>query len=96
MTKPTNRFDIRIANIPSDWQGPCVDVIDTAETICIGLQASTVFNTANPAIDCPHLVAELTRLVFERRDSADEVLRLAIQEEINAHREEKRRGPLND
>ncbi len=96
MTKPTNPFDIRISNVPSEWQGPSVEVIGTAETICIGLKASTVFNTANPVIDCPHLVTELTRLVFERRDSADEVLRLAIQEEINAHREEKRRGPPND
>jgi hypothetical protein len=69
-TSPS-QFDIRVSNIPSEWQGPCVEVIDTAETICIGLQASTVFKTANPVVDCPRLVAELTRLVFEVRASKE-------------------------
>jgi hypothetical protein len=61
----TTSFDSRITNLPEPWRSATVEVVDTAESICIAL-CQEVFGVANPAIDCPYLVAELTRLVLER------------------------------
>lgn len=62
----TTRFDRRLEHIPDAWRWALAEVIDTAETVCIGLQQSE-FGFSNPAKECPQLVADLTRLAFERR-----------------------------
>ena len=65
----TTRFDKRLQFVPDPWRDALVEVIDTAEAICLGLQQPD-FDVANPAIDCPQLVAELTRLACERKDAS--------------------------
>jgi len=50
--------------VPASWGVPLSNVIDTAENVCLGLQ-QPVFGVANPATECPQLVAELTRLVIQ-------------------------------
>lgn len=62
----TTHFDHRLQCLPDDWACALVEVIDTAESICIGLQQPR-FGLSDPAKDCPQLVADLTRLAFERR-----------------------------
>jgi hypothetical protein len=66
----TTAFDKRLPNVPSQWRDALVEVIDTAEAICLGLQ-QPVFGVINPATECPQLVAELTRLTCERYDATD-------------------------
>lgn len=65
----TTDFDKRLPHVPSQWRNALVEVIDTAEAICLGLRQPD-FGVANPATECPQLVAELTRLACERYDAA--------------------------
>ena len=65
----TTAFDRRLPHVPSQWRDALVEVIDTAGAICLGLQQPD-FGVANPATECPQLVAELTRLACERYDAA--------------------------
>jgi hypothetical protein len=66
----TTKFDRRLQHVPESWRGALVDVIDTAEVICLGLQQPS-FGVGNSAIECPQLVADLTRLACERSNAAD-------------------------
>ena len=65
----TTKFDQRLRHVPEPWRSALVDVVDTAEAICLGLQQPS-FGVANPATECPELVAALTRLACERSDAA--------------------------
>jgi len=65
----TTKFDQRLQHVPEPWRGALVDVIDTAEAICLGLQQPS-FGVSNPAAECPELVAALTRLACERSNTA--------------------------
>jgi hypothetical protein len=58
----TNSFDERLAHVPHKWRGPIVDVVDTFETVQIGLKCA--------GIDDPFILTEAVRLVFERYDKA--------------------------
>lgn len=57
-------FDKRIENVPASWKRPLVEVIDTAETIAMGLRDGN-FGLRYPAVECPELVAKLTKLAIE-------------------------------
>jgi len=65
----TTKFDQRLQHVPEPWRGALVDVIDTAEAICLGLQQPS-FGVSNPATESPELVAALTRLACERSNAA--------------------------
>jgi len=58
----TTPFDRRLAHIPHDWRGPIVDVVDTFETVQIGLKCD--------GIEDPFVLTEAVRLVLERYDRA--------------------------
>jgi hypothetical protein len=58
----TNSFDERLAHVPHKWRGPIVDVVDTFETVQIGLKCA--------GIDDAFILTEAVRLVFERYDKA--------------------------
>lgn len=66
-------FDKRIENVPASWKRPLVEVIDTAETIAMGLRDGNLGLT-NPALECPELVAELTKLAIELHQTFGERL----------------------
>ena len=55
-------FDRRLEQVPHEWRGPLVDVIDTFEYVQIGLKSI--------GIDDPFLLAEAVRLVLNRHDKA--------------------------
>lgn len=55
-------FDHRLSCVPNEWRGPLVEVIDTFETVQIGLK--------DIGIDDPFLLAEAVRLVLERHDKS--------------------------
>ena len=59
----TTPFDHALAFVPWQWKGPLVDVIDTAAMVRLGIEHSIKVNPT------PELVAALTRLVVERRNS---------------------------
>lgn len=56
----TNSFDDRLAHVPHRWRGPIVDVVDTFETVQIGLNCA--------GIEDSFVLTEAVRLVFERYD----------------------------
>ena len=62
----TTAFDRRLEHIPDIWRWALVEVIDTAENVCIGLKQPE-FGFSCPAKECPQLVSDLTKLAFERR-----------------------------
>ena len=55
-------FDCRLEHVSYEWRGPLVDVIDTFETVQIGLKCI--------GINDPFLLAEAVRLVLERHDKS--------------------------
>lgn len=62
-------FNRRIETIPigrSDWKQPLVEVIDTASAIAVGITSE--LGVDNPALECPELLLELTKLAIERHD----------------------------
>jgi hypothetical protein len=53
-------FDFRVSELmPSEWSGPVIDVIDTAQTVEMGIQDKL---DIEPTVD---LILGLTRLVME-------------------------------
>lgn len=64
----TNPFDQRLQNAPKSWRLALVNVIDTAESVCIGLQNGE-FGVNNPCVECPGLVSELTKMTIELYNS---------------------------
>ena len=56
----TTPFDRRLAHVPHKWQGPIVDVIDTFETVQLGLKSI--------GIDDPFVLIEAVKLVLDRYD----------------------------
>ena len=58
----TTAFEQRLDNMPDEWRGPLVDVIDTIESLKMGLDSL--------GIDDNWLLIEATRLVLERHDKA--------------------------
>ena len=56
----TSAFDCRLVHVPHKWRGPIVDVIDTFETVQLGLKSI--------GIDDPFVLTEAVRLVLDRHD----------------------------
>lgn len=75
----TNAFDQRLQHVPASWRDALVEVIDTAESVVLGLRQDS-FGVQQPATECPQLVADLTRLVCERRDTSRRALELKAME----------------
>ena len=59
----TSSSDRRLAHVPHKWRGPIVDVVDTFETVQLGLKSI--------GIDDPFILIEAVRLVFDRKDKSD-------------------------
>lgn len=60
----TTAFDRRLDNTPDEWKGPLVDVIDTIESVKMGLNSLGIHDS--------RLLIEATRLVLECHDRAAE------------------------
>ena len=60
----TNTFNQRLDETPDTWRRALVNVIDTAESVCLGLQNGE-FGVNNPCVECPGLVSELTKMTIE-------------------------------
>jgi len=58
----TTAFDRRLKHVPDRWRDPIVDVVDTFETVQIGLRSV--------GIDDPFILIEAVRLTFDRYDKA--------------------------
>jgi hypothetical protein len=58
----TTAFDHRLKNVSDSWLRPTIDVIDTFETVQIGLKSI--------GIEDPFVLIEAVRLVFDRYDKA--------------------------
>lgn len=56
-------FEKRLELIPWEWKGPLVDVIDTIETVQMGLKSI--------GIDDPFVLMEAVRLVIDRYNKAE-------------------------
>ena len=56
----TTPFDRRLVHVPHKWRGPIVDVIDTFETVQLGLKSI--------GIDDPFVLIEAVKLVLDRYD----------------------------
>ena len=63
------RFDRRIENVPSEWKGHLVDVMDTFDSISLFFESDE-----NAALYSPELALGLTRLVVERHDAEQQRL----------------------
>ena len=59
----TTAFDHRLKRVPDRWRRPLVDVVDTFETVQIGLKSV--------GIDDQFVLIEAVRLVFDRYDKAN-------------------------
>lgn len=59
-----NAFDLRLQNIPIDWKQPIVDVVDTFDTVQIGLKSI--------GIDDPFLLTKAVELVLDRYDKLNQ------------------------
>jgi hypothetical protein len=58
-------FDCRLANVPSTWRGPIVEVIDTFETAQIGLKSI--------GVDDPFVLIEAVKLILDRYDKREDL-----------------------
>ena len=58
----TSPFDRRLAHVPHKWLVPIVEVMDTFETVQIGLKSI--------GIDDPFVLIEAVRLVLDRHDKS--------------------------
>ena len=56
----TTPFDRRLVHVPQKWRDPTVDVIDTFETVQLGLKSI--------GIDDPFVLIEAVKLVLDRYD----------------------------
>lgn len=62
-----SKFTKRLSNIPEEWRSLIVDVVDTADTIRIGIE-----DTGNPDLsEDPNFVAKLTELVVSEKWARD-------------------------
>jgi len=59
----TTGFDHRLKHLPNRWRAPIVDVMDTFETMQIGLKSI--------GIEDSYVLIEAVRMVFDRYDKAD-------------------------
>lgn len=71
----TDYFDRRLELIPDSWRGPIVEVVDTIETVKMGLRAI--------GIDDNLLLIEAVRLALDRYDKAKAELRRQVLEDID-------------
>lgn len=62
-----SKFTERLQNTPHEWKRPIVDVIDTADTVRIGLK-----DTNSDLSDDVYLIARLTELVVNRKWAVDD------------------------
>ena len=53
-------FNLRLEHVPSSWQQPIVDVIDTFDAVQLGLQSI--------GIDDPFVLMKAVELVIDRHD----------------------------
>jgi hypothetical protein len=60
---PTTAFDHRLQHVPYKWKSPISEVVDTFETVQIGLKSI--------GIEDPFVLIEAVRLVFDRYDKAN-------------------------
>jgi len=58
----TTPFDQRLRHVPSNWQGPIFEVVDTFETVQIGLKSI--------GIEDSFVLIEAVRFVFDRYDKS--------------------------
>lgn len=56
----TSSFDRRLVHVPHEWRGPIVEVIETFETVQLGLKSI--------GIDDPFVLIEAAKLVLDRYD----------------------------
>ena len=68
----TTAFDRRLEFVPDSWREPLVDVVDTFETVQIGLKCI--------GIEDSFVLIEAVKLVLDRRDKAKERLETLIRE----------------
>ena len=71
----TTAFDRRLKHVPDRWRDPIVDVVDTFETVQIGLKCI--------GIEDPFVLIEAVKLVLDRHDKERERLEILIREEVN-------------
>lgn len=69
----TTPYERRLRDAPREWKVPLIEVMDTAEMVMLGLRDGT-FSIENPAVECPELVAELTRMTIELNQTFGERL----------------------
>ena len=68
----TEQFNLRLRLVPDEWRGPIVEVIDTIESVNMGL--------ASIGINDSSVLIEATRLVLQRHDNEQ-----ARKSETDAH-----------
>lgn len=63
----TTPFDRRLVHVPHKWRSPIVEVVETFETVQLGLKSI--------GIDDSFVLTEAVRFVFDRKDkSAQELM----------------------
>jgi hypothetical protein len=65
----TQRYDRALMQIPHEWRGPVVDVVDTFDIVKMGLKSI--------GIEDSFLLADAVRMVLERHDKG-----LGVEEEL--------------
>jgi hypothetical protein len=61
----SSAFDCRIDNLPYQWRGPLVEVVDTADAIRLALK--------DWGMDSPELLLGLTKLALQRYDAQQSI-----------------------
>jgi hypothetical protein len=72
----TTAFDHRLKHVPDSWKTPLVDVVDTFETVQIGLKCI--------GIEDPFVLIEAVKLVLDRRDKERAKMKMLIRQEFDA------------
>ena len=71
----TTAFDHRLEHVPDSWKTPLVDVVDTFETVQIGLKCI--------GIEDPFVLIEAVKLVLDRRDKERSNTEMLIRQEFD-------------
>jgi hypothetical protein len=71
----TTAFDHRLEHVPDSWKTPLVDVVDTFETVQIGLKCI--------GIEDPFVLIEAVKLVLDRRDKEQAKMEMLIRQEFD-------------